>query len=92
MFQVFRKYRSVSRGGGVCLLISNHLNVKPVLVHIPNKYSFLEIQAADLILNKCRTPLIIVYLPPRSNDHKADLYTTLLINCLNYLGNTCLKT
>ena len=68
----------VGRGGGVCLLISKNLNVNPVLLHIPDKYLSLEILTVDLILNKCRTLLIIVYRPPRSNDDEADLYTTLL--------------
>ena len=60
-------------------------------MHIPDKYSSLEILAVDLILNKCRTRLIIVYRPQRSNDDKADLYTILLTNFLDYLANTCLK-
>ena len=80
MFQVFRKDRSVGRGGGTCLLINKHLNVKPVSVHIPDKYSSLEILVVDLILNKCRTRLIIVYRPQRSNDDEADLDTILLTN------------
>ena len=73
------------------LLISNQLNVKPLLLQIPDKYSPLEILSVDLTVNRCRTRLIVVYRPPRFNDDETDLYNILLTNSLNYLANTCLK-
>ena len=78
MFQVIRKDWSVGRGGGICSLISKHVNVKPVLVHIPDKYSSLEILAVDLILNNAERDSLL-YIAHRSLMIMKLIYTILYL-------------
>ena len=51
-FTVLRKDRAVSKGGGVCALIRNHLRVVPV--SIADEFCDLELLCFDLITANCR--------------------------------------
>jgi len=83
-FTVLRKDRTVSKGGGVCALIRNHLRVVPV--NIANEFLNLELLCFDLIIANSRYRFFVVYRPP-GFDSDAINYMSLLVTCISKYSN-----
>ena len=79
-YNIYRRDRSVSVGGGVCVFVIKSLSVSPVKVE--SKFDELELFCFDLVDAKRCSPtrVYVVYRPPSYNEH-ATVYMQLLIDC-----------
>jgi hypothetical protein len=88
-FCVFRKDRTIRKGGGVCVICRNDLRYICKRVVLPPRFSCLEMVAVDILIgidNGIR--LVVVYCPPDLiNDFNI---CKLLVSAFMYLGNTSL--
>ncbi len=84
-YLIFRKDRRGRVGGGVCFFIRKNLN--PVLVPLDDQFTDLELLAVDLVQDKVRIRLLLLYRPPDTSteiDYQLhDCFNSLL---LNYTG------
>src|SRR5207244_3848434 len=95
-FCVFRKdrcitkrYTTVKRGGGVCIIYRERSRVVFKRVDLPPRFQNIDVVAVDILLGNSGTRLIAVYYPP---DQTSDLVTCqLLLSALMYVGNTHLS-
>ena len=83
-FTVLRRDRTVSKGGGVCALIRNHLRVVPV--NIADEFRDLELLCFDLIIANSRYHFFVVYRPP-GFDSDAINYMSLLVTSISKYSN-----
>ena len=85
-YTIFRKDRTGSLGGGVCVIINN-TTVKAVQVVIPDIFGDLDIVCIDVVGTLVPTRLILGYRPPTSDTaSEAVSYTKHFINCLSHLS------
>lgn len=78
MYNVIRKDRVASRGGGVCAFVKRIYSVLPITFH--DKYSDLELLGIDFVDVKPILRLFVVYRPPYY-DYSAVSYAKLLTDC-----------
>ena len=83
-FHLFRKDRMNRKGGGVCALVSNELNV--CTVQIPLHFFHLEMLCFDLVDCNSKYRFIICYRPPGYNE-SAQSYAKDLADSLQGLAS-----
>jgi len=82
---VFRKDRSVGKGGGVSILVRDDV-FSAVAVDIPGRFSHLEIVAVDIVNTACKLRIFTCYRPPSGDtDPAAVQYIKDMCDCLNSL-------
>jgi len=86
-YSAFRKDRTDSRGGGVCIL-TNNSSVKAIKVDIDAKFNQLELLCIDIVGNQYPVRVILGYRPPGLDTDACDIQCTKqLIDCLTSLCN-----
>ena len=61
-YNILRRDRAISTGGGVCIFIKKHISFKEVELN-----GSVEALAVDILLKRCKYRFIIVYRPPTSS-------------------------
>jgi exonuclease III len=85
VYSVFRKDRTDSPGGGVCIILNNK-SVQAVKVDIAPEFSDLDIVCVDIIGTLLPIRLILGYRPPASDSSSESvIFIKHLIKCLNTL-------
>lgn len=82
-YQVFRKDRINSQGGGVMALVDTNLSACNVV--LPDKYSSLELLCFDVFMSSLTVRFIVCYRPP-NYDSDASNYLSLLLPCIEQLA------
>jgi len=85
LFSIYRKDRTIKRGGGVIGLVSARFHSHPV--PIPTKFDSVEIVAFSVVTALGSFRFIIVYRPPEYNQQGRE-YMVLLTECLEFLCQT----
>ena len=85
-YNIFRRDRCMSRGGGVCVLVRRELTV--VQVVLDDRYSKLELIVFDILDVSPAIRVFVVYLPP-GYDNDARNYADTLVACFNGYVSTC---
>lgn len=87
VFSVFRKDRTYSSGGGVCILTRDS-TITANLVNVPSAFCDIEVVSIDILNGSTPIRLINVYRPPASDtDSSAIADMEHLINCLQSLSD-----
>ena len=82
-YQVFRKDRINSQGGGVMALVDTNLSACNVV--LPDKYSSLELLCFVVFMSSLTVRFIVCYRPP-NYDSDASNYLSLLLPCIEQLA------
>jgi len=85
-YNIFRRDRCMSRGGGVCVLVRREHTV--VQVVLDYRYSKLELIVFDILDVSPTIRVFVVYRPP-SYDNDARIYADMLIECFNGYVSAC---
>lgn len=81
-YSIFRKDRTDSQGGGVCLIVKNE-SAKVVRVDIANNFQDTDILCIDIVSSYSQIRLIAGYRPPSSDTaDDAIQFTKHFIDCL----------
>jgi len=84
-YSVFRKDRSVGKGGGVSILVRSDI-FTAVSVEVPDRFSHLEIVATDIVNTACKLRIFTCYRPPSGDaDSAAMQYMKDMCDCLDAL-------